>query len=130
MVARWKNLAFHEVHPSRGRDIWTWSIERGAEPWRATDYNERAPRFSPDGRWIAYVSDEEGEGNQVYLRSSVGDPLLGLAGRVSPIGGTEPFGVRTVPISFSGAAGNSTKPQLLVISRTSVNQYTCSTVCT
>ena len=85
-----KNLAFHEVHPSRGRDIWTWSIERGAEPWRATDYNERAPRFSPDGRWIAYVSDEEGEGNQVYLRSSVGDPLLGLAGRVSPIGGTEP----------------------------------------
>ncbi len=72
-------LAFHEVHPSRGRDIWTWSMERGAEPWRATDSNERAPRFSPNGRWIAYVSDEEGEGNQVYLRSSVDDPLLGRA---------------------------------------------------
>ena len=26
----------------------------------ATDANERAPRFSPDGRWIAYVSDENG----------------------------------------------------------------------
>ena len=85
-----KSLAFHEIHPSRERDILTWSIERGAEPWRATDYNERAPRFSPDGRWIAYTSDEEGEGNQIYLRSSVGNPLLDQAARVSPIGGTEP----------------------------------------
>jgi len=84
------SLAFHEVHPSRGRDILTWSMERGTEAWRATDYNERAPRFSPDGRWIAYVSDEEGEGNQVYLRSSVSDPLQDRATRVSPIGGTEP----------------------------------------
>jgi len=33
-----------------------------------TDRNEYAPRFSPDGRWIAYVSDEAGQPN-VYVRA-------------------------------------------------------------
>lgn len=86
-----RRLAFHEVHPARGRDVWMWTDGTDAEPWLATDANERAPRFSPNGRWIAYVSDEEGEGDQVYLRGadnrSRGE---GPAVRVSPIGGTEP----------------------------------------
>ncbi len=86
-----RRLAFHEVHPARGRDVWMWTDGTGAEPWLATDANERAPRFSPDGRWIAYVSDEEGEGDQVYLRRvDDRDRAEGLAIRVSPIGGTEP----------------------------------------
>jgi len=34
----------------------------------ATRANERAARFSPDGRWIAYVSDESGR-DEVWLMS-------------------------------------------------------------
>jgi Tol biopolymer transport system component len=32
-----------------------------------TRFNERQPRFSPDGRWVAYVSDQSGA-NEVYVR--------------------------------------------------------------
>jgi hypothetical protein len=33
-----------------------------------TEFNERYGQFSPDGRWIAYVSDESGR-YEVYVRS-------------------------------------------------------------
>ncbi len=84
-----QRLAFHEVHADRARDIWTWRRGAEPEPWLATAANERAPAFSPDGRWLAYVSDaERGDGDQVYVRAvddHAGPPL-----RVSPAGGTEP----------------------------------------
>ena len=38
----------------------------------ATDDNERSPAISPDGRWLAYVSDSE-DGDQVYLGRYPGD---------------------------------------------------------
>jgi eukaryotic-like serine/threonine-protein kinase len=37
------------------------------EPWLATAAQEHSPRFSPDGNWLAYVSDKSGS-RQVYLR--------------------------------------------------------------
>jgi len=43
--------------------------------------------FSPDGRWIAYVSDESGM-NEVYVQSSTGQ---GAKSQVSSGGGTEPL---------------------------------------
>ena len=33
----------------------------------ATSYNERSPTLSPDGRWLAYASDESGI-NEIYVR--------------------------------------------------------------
>ena len=33
-----------------------------------TSFNESEARFSPDGRWIAYVSNESGR-NEIYLQS-------------------------------------------------------------
>ncbi|MGH9386448.1 MAG: protein kinase domain-containing protein [Vicinamibacterales bacterium] len=51
-----------------------------------SNHSEHDPRISPDGKWIAYVSDESGT-NQVYLRS-----YYGQGGKV-PIsidGGQEP----------------------------------------
>ena len=87
-----RRLAFHELRPDRLRDIWTWRNGSGAEalPWLATNANERAPAFSPDGRWIAYVSDVASrEGDQVFIRPA-GAPADGPAVRATPAGGTEP----------------------------------------
>jgi Tol biopolymer transport system component len=86
-----RRLAFHELDPDRLRDIWTWREAAGdpPTPWLATVANERAPAFSPDGRWIAYVSDADPhEGDQVYVRPA--DETGGAAIRITPAGGTEP----------------------------------------
>jgi Tol biopolymer transport system component len=84
-----RTLFFHESYPDRGRDIWEWSIDASGNGTGAlllaTAGNERNPAISPDGRWLAYVSDGE-DGDQVYLRRYPGD-----AGKqVSLTGGSEP----------------------------------------
>jgi serine/threonine protein kinase len=69
-------------------DIWTlpMSGERKPVPFLQTGANETSAQFSPDGRWIAYVSDESGT-NQVYIA-----PFPNPVGKwqVSRSGGTEP----------------------------------------
>ncbi len=85
-------LAFVEVHPSRRQDIWLMSLdgERKAQPFQATDADEWGPKFSPDGHWIAYASNETGR-SEIYLRP-VGSP--GGRKRVSTEGGTWPVWAR------------------------------------
>ena len=52
-----------------------------------TDQDESSPSFSPDGRWIAYQSDESGQ-NEIYVR-----PFPGPGGKwqISARGGEEPY---------------------------------------
>ena len=84
-----RSLFFHESYPDRGRDIWVWTIDASGTGTGslllATAGNERTPAISPDGRWLAYVSDSE-DGDQVYLRRYPGD----VGTRVSLTGGSEP----------------------------------------
>jgi len=56
--------------PGKSWDIMTLSMAGASslEPWRATEFNETHARFSPDGKWLAYQSDESGS-VQVYIRS-------------------------------------------------------------
>jgi Tol biopolymer transport system component len=51
-----------------------------------TQFAEYAPRLSPDGRWVAYASEESGT-SQVYVRSFPGP---GALVPVSVDGGTKP----------------------------------------
>ena len=51
-----------------------------------TPHAERSPEFSPDGRWLAYSSDEDGR-NEIYVRPYPGP---GAATRVSIDGGNCP----------------------------------------
>ena len=53
-------LAFDERKPSAEHDIWV--LTRGSEPspFQMTPNDESSPTFSPDGKWLAYVSDETG----------------------------------------------------------------------
>lgn len=56
------------------------------ELWRGTDFRERGATVSPDGRWVAYASDDSGQA-EVYVV-----PLDGSGGRptLSTDGGDEP----------------------------------------
>jgi Tol biopolymer transport system component len=55
----------------------------------ATEAVETAPAISPDGRWLAYVSDATGQ-DEVYVRPWQGARIGGPDIRVSSAGATEP----------------------------------------
>jgi Tol biopolymer transport system component len=59
---------------------------RPARPYAATSAHERAARISPDGRWVAYQSNESGR-DEVYVD---GYPTPGRRVRVSGDGGMHP----------------------------------------
>jgi len=50
-------------------DLWVLPLQASqkAVPFLRTEYNEFCARFSPDGRWVAYASDESGR-DEVYVR--------------------------------------------------------------
>jgi Tol biopolymer transport system component len=88
-------LAFVEVTPATGIDIWVLKLGdtsagsgqvRKAQPFLQTRFNETAPRFSPDGHWLAYMSDESGR-FEIYVQ-----PYPGPGGKwqISAEGGREP----------------------------------------
>ena len=81
-------LALGARGPDLNDDIWVIDSDLGPDPAVFLDsrFAERYPAFSPDGRWLAYASDESGAW-QVYVR-----PYPGPGGRiqVSSDGGREP----------------------------------------
>jgi Tol biopolymer transport system component len=104
-------LAFIEINPSTGFDIWVLRMGdpshslgqapsassrevpsagsgqvRKAQPFLGTPFNETAPRFSPDGRWLAYISNESGR-YEIYVQPYPGP---GRKWQISTEGGTEP----------------------------------------
>jgi serine/threonine-protein kinase len=58
-------LSLYEIEPTRGRDVLVYRIGESVAPVAATTANERSPSVSPDGRWIAFVSDASGR-DEVY----------------------------------------------------------------
>jgi Tol biopolymer transport system component len=70
-----------------GIDVWQYDWERrAASPVVATRFNEGWATFSPDGRWMAYVSDEDQQ-RQVYVQSY---PDGAVKAQVSTRGGASP----------------------------------------
>ncbi len=72
-----------------GNDIYLLSLSEDAEltPLIQTPFTEYWPRVSPDGRWLAYTSDESGI-EEVYVRPF---PRRGGKWQVSSSGGTKPL---------------------------------------
>jgi Tol biopolymer transport system component len=63
-----RHLLFGEISSGTRSDIWTYSFaERRASPILATVYAESSGAISPDGKWLAYQSDETGN-NEVYVQ--------------------------------------------------------------
>ena len=74
-------------HRDTQEDIWVLPLGEEAGPVLVTGFREHSPMFSPDGRWLAYVSDESGR-EEVYVRRF---PDEGPKSAVSTLGGREPM---------------------------------------
>ena len=81
-------LAFVSLSAETAQDIWLLEPHETAKPrlFLQTRFREGAPVFSPDGRWLAYVSDESGR-PEVYVRPFPGP---GEKWTISAGGGIEP----------------------------------------
>jgi len=97
-----KLLAFHELSQRTRDDIWILPIEGDERTgWKAGKPTmfiggpsvERAPMFSPDGRWMAYQSAESGQ-DEVYVVTYPGGTNRV---KVSNGGGVDPAWSRTRP---------------------------------
>jgi hypothetical protein len=82
-------LLFTEVVSETGNDIWAMDTDAPQQSPRAlakTRFSEFSPKISPDGKWLAYTSDESGR-LEIYV-----SPFPGPGGKIaiSTDGGREP----------------------------------------
>lgn len=80
-------FAYMRADAETGNDIWVLPIGAEPVPFRRTEANENHARFSPDGQWLAYGSDESGSPEVYVARYPEGGDLE----KVSSGGGTEPL---------------------------------------
>jgi serine/threonine-protein kinase len=94
-----KRLAFGQLGVDTLFHIWTLPLDLSdpehpkpgeAELFLRTPFDEEEPAFSPDGRWIAYTSNESG-GNEVYVRPFPGGALSGSGKWQISAGGRHPM---------------------------------------
>jgi Tol biopolymer transport system component len=83
-------LAFEERDPLSGSDIWLTTLDDQhrwtTRPFLRTPFSEVTPVISPDGRWIAYSSNESGR-FETYAQPF---PSGGRAVQISTNGGAYP----------------------------------------
>jgi len=74
--------------PKTSADIWLLPLEaeRKPVPYLATKFRETNGQLSPDGKWMAYRSDESGQ-DQVYVQPV---PATGAKFQISTTGGGRP----------------------------------------
>jgi serine/threonine-protein kinase len=115
-------LVFAEQRPSTGRDLLLLPPgQRTPRALLASPADETSPRISPDGRWLAYVSNASGR-FEVYV-----GPVNAVerSRTISTDGGTEPVwssngreiyyreGTRMMAVSIDASGSAAGKPTLL-----------------
>ena len=81
-----QTFTYYENHPETRGDLWVLPVDGDPKPFLVTQFHEVAPRVSPDGRWVAYTSDQAGE-NSIYVQP------FPQGGRIVPVStgpGAEP----------------------------------------
>lgn len=91
-------LLVNVLEPNGNFDVWVVSPQTGgvAEPLLTAEFSERDARFSPDGRWVAYVSAEAGR-PEVSVRSVAVPPRRMV---ISGEGGAQPVWRRDGRVLF------------------------------
>lgn len=80
-------LLVTRTNPKTGNDVWMIPLSGGSEqPLLQTSFDERDAEYSPDGRWLSYITNESGEFD-IYVQPV---PATGRKWRVTPDGGTSP----------------------------------------
>jgi serine/threonine-protein kinase len=127
-----KVLAFRQLNPDTGNDVMILPIEGNEKsgwkpgepkPFVNSAFSELEPAFSPDGRWLAYQSNESGS-YEVYVRPFPGpggkwqvSTSGGLFSKWSPNGKelfyrTVDSKIMVVTYTASGDSFRADKPQL------------------
>jgi Tol biopolymer transport system component len=83
-----RTIMYLDRDPMTGPDLWTLDLggDRKPTPWLQTRFIETDAQFSPDGRWIAYASNDTGR-YEIYVQPYPGP---GEKRRVSAEGGLGP----------------------------------------
>ena len=81
-------ILYEALSPQTRSDLWVLPLfaDKKPQPFLQTPFAETMGRFSPDGKWIAYVSDESGT-PQVYVQPF---PASGGKWQISTQGGLTP----------------------------------------
>ena len=87
-----RTILLRQMDPRTVNDVWSLTVGpqgevQGPSPLLRTEANEVAAVLSPDGRWVAYASDESGR-YEVYVRafpSGEGRRQVSSAGGISPL---------------------------------------------
>ena len=119
-------LAFTDSNPETGGDIWVlpFTGDRKPVPILTSRFSENHPEFSPNGRWLAYTSDESGRA-EVFVR-----PYPGPGGGqpISTGGGHSPVWSRDGrELFFMTLPGPGGVMKMMVVSVTAGSTFTAGT---
>jgi Tol biopolymer transport system component len=85
-------FVLYQMPGSKGQELWIapqFQERAGGDrkpfPYLQSQFDEQEGRFSPDGKWVAYVSNESGW-DEIYVRSF---PISGAKFQISSGGGSE-----------------------------------------
>ena len=108
-------LLYEEIDPQTRTDIWIMALgDRRREPFVKTPFDEGGAKFSPDGRWVAYQSNQSGAW-EVYIQpAAAGGRRLqvsqggGVHAMWQPDGRAVTYlkGLDVMRVSFSGSPGD------------------------
>ncbi len=86
-------ILYWERTPQTRNDVWVLPLKGDGKPWPWLNrqYAEGPARFSPDGKWIAYGSNESGS-YEIYIQAFVPDAPASSGGKwqISTNGGSTP----------------------------------------
>jgi Tol biopolymer transport system component len=91
-----RTLLFGALDPQNGADLWAIDVvgDRKPYPVLRTPFDEMDAHISPDGRWMAYRSNESGR-FEIYVRPFVPEGRTQSVQLISTAGGAQPCWSRT-----------------------------------